>query len=133
MLFRSQAVELAGLAPLVGSHADGLSMPVGENGRRLSGGQRQAIAAARAFVRQGQIMLLDEPSSAMDSGLEQHLCQSIKTLSAQKTLILVTHKTSLLSLVERLLVLDGGQLLADGPKDAVLKALAEGSLQKVGA
>lgn len=128
-----KAVELAGLAPLVGSHADGLGMPVGENGRRLSGGQRQAIAAARAFVRQGQIMLLDEPSSAMDSGLEQHVCQSIKTLSVDKTLILVTHKTSLLSLVERLLVLDGGQLVADGPKEAVLKALAEGTLQKVSA
>ena len=128
-----QAVELAGLAPLVGSHADGLSMPVGENGSRLSGGQRQAIAAARAFARQGNIMLLDEPSSAMDSGLEQHLCQSIKTLSAEKTLILVTHKTSLLSLVERLMVLDGGQLVVDGPKDTVLKALSEGSIQKVNA
>lgn len=128
-----EAVELAGLAPLVGSHADGLGMAVGENGSRLSGGQRQAIAVARAFVRQGQIMLLDEPSSAMDSGLEQHLCQSIKTLSKDKTLLLVTHKTSLLSLVERLMVLDGGQLLADGPKEAVLKALSEGTLQKVSA
>ena len=128
-----KAVELAGLAPLVGSHADGLSMPVGENGRRLSGGQRQAIAAARAFVRHGNIMLLDEPSSAMDSALEQHLCQSIQTLSKAKTLVLVTHKTSLLSLVERLMVLDGGQLVADGPKDAVLKALSEGSIQKVNA
>lgn len=128
-----QAVELAGLAPLVGSHADGLSMPVGENGSRLSGGQRQAIAAARAFIRQGNIMLLDEPSSAMDSGLEQHLCQSIQTLSKAKTLVLVTHKTSLLSLVERLMVLDGGQLVADGPKNTVLKALAEGSIQKVNA
>lgn len=128
-----KAVELAGLAPLVGSHADGLSMPVGENGSRLSGGQRQAIAAARAFVRHGNIMLLDEPSSAMDSGLEQHLCQSIQALSKAKTLVLVTHKTSLLSLVERLMVLDGGQLVADGPKDAVLKALSEGSIQKVNA
>ncbi len=127
------AVELAGLTSLVGSHADGLGMLVGENGSRLSGGQRQAIAAARAFVRQGQIILLDEPSSAMDSGLEQHLCQSIKTLSAKKTLILVTHKNSLLSLVERLLVMDGRQLVADGPKATVLKALAEGSVQKVGA
>lgn len=126
-----KAVELAGLAALVGSHADGLGMQVGENGNRLSGGQRQAIAAARAFVRQGQIMLLDEPSSAMDSGLEQHLCQSIKALSVDKTLLLITHKTSLLSLVERLIVLDGGQLLADGPKDAVLTALSQGTLQKV--
>lgn len=128
-----KAVELAGLAPLVGSHADGLSMPVGENGSRLSGGQRQAIAAARAFVREGNIMLLDEPSSAMDSMLEQHLCQSIETLSREKTLLLITHKTSLLSLVERLMVLDNGQLVADGRKDTVLKALAEGSIQKVSA
>ena len=128
-----KAVELAGLAPLVGSHADGLGMPVGENGSRLSGGQRQAIAAARAFMRNGQIMLLDEPSSAMDSGLEQHLCESIKHQSQNKTVVLVTHKTSLLSLVERLLVLDGGQVVADGPKDAVLQALSEGSLQKVSA
>lgn len=128
-----KAVELAGLAPLVGSHADGLSMPVGENGSRLSGGQRQAIAAARAFVREGNIMLLDEPSSAMDSMLEQHLCQSIETLSREKTLLLITHKTSLLSLVERLMVLDNGQLVADGRKETVLKALAEGSIQKVSA
>lgn len=128
-----KAVEFAGLAPLVGSHADGLGMPVGENGSRLSGGQRQAIAAARAFVREGSIMLLDEPSSAMDSSLEQHLCQSINTLSTDKTLLLITHKTSLLSLVERLIVLDGGQLLADGTKDDVLQALAAGTLQKVSA
>ena len=128
-----KAVELAGLAPLVGSHADGLGMPVGENGSRLSGGQRQAIAAARAFMRNGQILLLDEPSSAMDSGLEQHLCASIQRQSQNKTVVLVTHKTSLLSLVERLLVLDGGQVVADGPKDAVLQALSEGSLQKVSA
>ncbi len=128
-----QAVELAGLAPLVGQHADGLGMPVGENGSRLSGGQRQAIAAARAFMREGQVLLLDEPSSAMDSGLEQHLCQSIKKQSKDKTLVLITHKTSLLSLVERLMVLDGGKLLADGPKADVLKALSEGSLQKVSA
>jgi ATP-binding cassette subfamily C protein LapB len=84
-------------------------------------------------MRNGQILLLDEPSSAMDSGLEQHLCQSIKSQGKNKTLLLVTHKTSLLSLVERLLVLDGGQVVADGPKQAVLQALSEGSLQKVSA
>lgn len=78
-------------------------------------------------------MLLDEPSSAMDSMLEQHLCQSIETLSREKTLLLITHKTSLLSLVERLMVLDNGQLVADGRKETVLKALAEGSIQKVSA
>lgn len=128
-----EAVNAAGLAQLVGGHPDGLGMQVGEQGGRLSGGQRQAIAAARAFVRRGSIYLLDEPTSAMDSTLENTLCESIVKQAANATLILVTHKQSLLKLVDRLVIMDQGRILADGPKEKVLEALSNGSIQRVSA
>lgn len=125
------AVNDAGLQSLIGASADGLAMPVGENGALLSGGQKQAVAVARAFIEERPILLFDEPSSAMDSGLENHLIRSIQRRSVNKTLLVITHRNSLLSLVDRLIVMDGGKILADGPKDEVLKALAAGSLKKV--
>ncbi len=128
-----EAVNAAGLGSLVGGHPDGLGMQVGEQGGRLSGGQRQAIAAARALVRRGSIYLLDEPTSAMDSTLENTLCKTLTGLDKNTTLILVTHKHSLLSLVDRIIILDGGRLLADGPKEQVLEALSTGSIQRASA
>lgn len=125
------AVQDAGLHALIGQSADGVAMPIGENGNLLSGGQRQSVAVARAFIEERNILLFDEPSSAMDSGLENHLILSIKRRSQNKTLILVTHRTSLLSLVDRLIVMDGGKIIADGPKAEVLEALAGGNLKKV--
>ena len=128
-----EAVNAAGLGSLVGGHPDGLGMQVGEQGSRLSGGQRQAIAAARALVRRGSICLLDEPTSAMDSTLENTLCKTLSELDKDATLILVTHKHSLLSLVERIIILDHGRLIADGPKAQVLEALSSGSIQRASA
>lgn len=126
-----QAIELSGLKTLVGENADGLAMPVGEGGKRLSGGQRQTIAVARAMMPQSSILLLDEPTSAMDSTLENHVANSLKTFARNKTLLLVTHRTSLLHLVDRLIVMDGGRIVADGPKEEVLQALQTGSIQRV--
>lgn len=126
-----KAVELSGLNSLIGSHADGLGMQVGESGSKLSGGQRQTIAVARSFMVNGSILLLDEPTSAMDSNLENHVTHSIKEVSKDKTLILITHRASMLSLVDRLIVLDGGKVIADGAKARVLEALENGSLNKV--
>ncbi len=128
-----EAVNAAGLAPLVGGHPDGLAMQLGEQGARLSGGQRQAVAAARAFVRRGSIFLLDEPTSAMDSNLEHSLNQSIAKLSRNSTLILVTHKQNMLKLVDRIIILDQGRVIADGAKEKVMQALSDGTIQRASA
>ncbi|MES2869544.1 MAG: type I secretion system permease/ATPase [Pseudomonadota bacterium] len=125
-----EAIHVSGLKSLVGSHADGLAMPVGEGGRRLSGGQRQAIAVARAVMADSSILLLDEPTSAMDSVMENHVSHALGQFSQGKTLLLITHRTSLLNMVDRLIVLDGGSVIADGPKQTVLQALERGSIKR---
>ncbi|MBK1850091.1 type I secretion system permease/ATPase [Marinobacter sp. 1-4A] len=125
-----QAINISGLKGMVGDHADGLSMPVGEGGNRLSGGQRQTIAVARAVMADSSILLLDEPTSAMDSMLENHVSKGLGQFSQGKTLLLITHRTSLLDLVDRLIVMDAGKIVADGPKQSVLQALQQGSIQR---
>lgn len=123
----ARALQVSGLNSWLGADADGLSMQVGEAGGRLSGGQRQSIAVARAVVQGGKMVLLDEPTSAMDSTLENHVTREIKQFAAGRTLVLVTHRQALLALVDRLIVMDGGRIVADGPKAEVLKALAGGT------
>lgn len=125
-----QAVHVSGLARLIGPHADGMGMQVGEAGSRLSGGQRQTIAVARAVMADSSMLLLDEPTSAMDSTLENHVSKGLDQFSQGKTLLLVTHRTGLLKMVERLIVLDGGSVVADGSKQQVLQALEQGSIQR---
>ncbi|MDO6440734.1 type I secretion system permease/ATPase [Marinobacter sp. 2_MG-2023] len=125
-----QAINISGLKGLVGDHADGLSMPVGEGGNRLSGGQRQTIAVARAVMADSSILLLDEPTSAMDSMLENHVSKGLSQLGQGNTLLLITHRTGLLDLVDRLIVMDAGKVVADGPKQSVLQALQQGSIQR---
>jgi ATP-binding cassette, subfamily C, bacterial LapB len=124
-----RAAQLAGVADFVARHPQGFDLDVGERGERLSGGQRQAVALARALLLEPPILLLDEPTSAMDNDAETRLKQRLGEVLAGRTLLLVTHRASLLSLVERLIVLDGGRLLADGPKDEVLAALADGRIR----
>lgn len=124
------AVQLSGLGDLVGNHADGLAMQVGEGGGRLSGGQRQAVAVARAVARNSSILLFDEPTSSMDGPMEAHVSAGVARYAVDKTLLLVTHRHSLLSLVDRLIVLDNGKILADGPRQDVLQALSNGRVQK---
>lgn len=125
-----QAINISGLKRLIGPHAAGLSLPVGEGGSRLSGGQRQAIAVARAVMPDSSMLLLDEPTSAMDSNLENHVNKSLNQFSQGKTLLLVTHKTQLLNMVERLIIMDGGKIVADGAKQDVLTALEQGRIQR---
>lgn len=125
-----QALEVSGLDTVIGRDTDGWSLRVGENGRALSGGQRQTVAMARAIMADAPILLLDEPASAMDSMMEQHLCRALKSYCRSRTLLLVTHRTSLLQLVDRLIVLDQGRLIADGPKQHVLDALVSGQLKR---
>ena len=124
-----RAAQVAGVEDFVARHPLGFDLNVGERGESLSGGQRQAVAVARALLLDPPILVLDEPTSAMDNGAENRFKQRLGEILAGKTLILVTHRASLLSLVERLIVLDGGRVVADGPKDEVLKALAAGRIR----
>lgn len=122
------AARISGVMDFVSRHPQGFDMPVGERGEKLSGGQRQAIAIARALLLNPPILILDEPTNMMDNKTEENFKQSLKESAQGKTMLLVTHKGSLLSLVDRLILLDNGKIIADGPRDLVLKALAEGKL-----
>ena len=102
---------------------NGLGTQVGERGDRLSGGQRQAVAIARALVTRPPVLLLDEPSSMMDPATEQRLIGRLRDLK-DTTVLLVTHRMAMLPLIDRLIVMDRGRIVADGPRDQVLKALA---------
>ena len=123
-----QAAELAGVHEFARLHPQGYELQVGERGQNLSGGQRQNVALARALLLNPPILLLDEPTSAMDNTGEERLKQRLQSVIEHKTVILVTHRASLLSLVDRLLVIDRGQILADGPKAAVMDALKKGQI-----
>ncbi|WP_247646471.1 type I secretion system permease/ATPase [Deefgea sp. CFH1-16] len=126
------AADLAGIAEFVNAHPRGFEMPISERGESLSGGQRQAISIARAALNDPPIFMLDEPSSAMDHQSEERLKGRLRTYLAGKTMILVTHRTSLLELVDRLIVIDQGQIMADGPKAQVVEALQQGRIGKAG-
>lgn len=117
------AAELAGVHEFARLHPQGYEMPVGERGSNLSGGQRQNVALARALLLDPPILLLDEPTSSVDNAGEERLKRRIAALSTNKTLLLVTHRTSMLSLVDRLIVLDRGQVIADGSRESVMDAL----------
>ncbi|CAK9890659.1 Toxin RTX-I translocation ATP-binding protein [Pseudomonas fluorescens] len=121
-----EVAELTGVSELARQHPQGFDRPVGERGQLLSGGQRQAVLLARAMLLEPPIMILDEPTSHMDNSSEDQLRQRLHGWVQGKTLLLVTHRTSMLSLVDRLLVLDNGKIVADGPKEAVIDALRKG-------
>ncbi|WP_330924571.1 type I secretion system permease/ATPase [Candidatus Sororendozoicomonas aggregata] len=124
-----EAAKIAGVTEFANKHPQGLDMNVGERGQNLSGGQRQSIALARALLMNPPILLLDEPSSAMDNTTELRIKQQLAARGKDKTLILVTHKASMLELVERLIVIDNGHIVADGPKAQVHAALKQGKLK----
>ena len=118
-----EAATVSGVMDFINKHPKGFDMPVGERGAFLSGGQRQSIAIARAILQDYPIVLLDEPTSAMDSSTEAKFIKSIKEYLKGKTMILVTHKTSLLSLADRVIVMEDGQIVLDGKKDYVVEKL----------
>jgi ATP-binding cassette subfamily C protein LapB len=124
------AAEIAGVTEFANRHPRGFDMPIGERGESLSGGQRQAVGIARAVLNDSPILLLDEPSSAMDHQSEDLLKARLRRFTTRKTVVLVTHRTSLLELVDRLIVIDGGQIMADGPKTQVVEALQSGRIGK---
>lgn len=126
------AARIAGVDEFATTHPLGYEMPIGERGQSLSGGQRQSIAVARAFINDPPILLLDEPSSNLDSQTEARLKQRLQEAAAGKTIVLVTHRTALLDLVDRLIVIDGGRIMADGPKEQVIQALRAGRIARSG-
>ncbi|HWV15407.1 MAG TPA: type I secretion system permease/ATPase [Cellvibrio sp.] len=123
-----EAVRLSGLAEFVNQHPAGMEMPVGEHGQLLSGGQRQSVTIARALLNDPSILLFDEPTGSMDHSSEEEFKRNIKTFAEGKTLLVITHRTSLLELVERIIVVDAGKIVADGPKEQVVEALRQGRI-----
>jgi ATP-binding cassette subfamily C protein LapB len=124
-----KAAQLAGVDEFTNRHPLGFDMLIGERGEGLSGGQRQTIVLARALLLNPPILLLDEPTNAMDNRAEELLKTRLQTYLEGKTLLLVTHRMSLLSLVNHLMVVDGGQIVAFGPKEPVIQALASGQVR----
>lgn len=125
-----QAAQVGGIADFVNAHPKGFDLEVGERGDTLSGGQRQGVGIARAFVTQPQIVLLDEPTSAMDHSGEETVKRNIAEATADKTMIVISHRNAMLELAERLIVIDSGQVVADGNKEDVTAALRAGKVGK---
>lgn len=120
------AAKVGTVDQFVNLHPSGYDMPIDEQGSSLSGGQKQSVAIARAFIHPTPIAILDEPSNAMDSSTEHLLIQRLKKTLEPSTSIVVTHKTSLLALADRVMLMNNGELVKDGPKAEVLKALQGG-------
>ncbi|MES9845545.1 MAG: type I secretion system permease/ATPase [Candidatus Sedimenticola sp. PURPLELP] len=124
-----RVAEISGVDQLIKRHPQGFDLPVGERGDNLSGGQRQSVAIARALLHDPAYLLMDEPTNSMDHSSEEALKRNLTELIKGKTFLLVTHRSSVLDLVDRLIVLDQGKLVADGPKQQVLQLLKEGKLR----
>lgn len=123
------ASKLAGVHDFVSRHPMGYDAPVGERGEGLSGGQRQAIALARAMLMNPNVLVCDEPTNAMDVQAENAFATHIREQSKDKTFVLITHRQHLLALVDRLILIDQGKVILDGPRDKVLEALAKGKVK----
>ncbi|MFT2111926.1 type I secretion system permease/ATPase [Marinomonas sp. 2405UD68-3] len=124
-----KAAELSGVAEFANRKPSGLDSSVGEKGASLSGGQRQSVALARALLFDPPILILDEPTASMDNTTETRMKRRLNDSVKDKTLILITHKASMLDMVDRLIVMDNGRLIADGPKEQVHEALRQGKLK----
>jgi len=123
-----RAVQLSGVNQFTDIETEGLDQQVGEGGQSLSRGQRQTIALARATLNDPPVLLMDEPTASLDARAEKQFIRAMRNVSKERTLLLITHKMHLLNLVDRILVLDRGHLVADGPKEQVLNQLAKGLL-----
>jgi len=115
-----EIAKQCGLAKVVNSHGNGFEQQVGEGGKQLSGGQRQSVSLARALIYNPAIFIMDEPTSAMDSANEAMMKETIRDAIKGKTFILNTHRTTLLDLVDRVIVIESGKVIADGKKEEVL-------------
>lgn len=124
-----EACKITGVTSIAARHPKGFDMPIGERGDTLSGGQRQAISLARAILCKPDVLLLDEPTSGMDVDSERLIMQALESIIKERTVIIVTHKPSLLQFIQRLIVIDNGKIVADGARDHVLKLLSQATQQ----
>ena len=118
-----EVAKIAGVEEFAKTHPLGYEMRVGEGGHGLSGGQRQAITIARALLLNPQIILMDEPTSGMDTVAESHFIKNMNIFLKQRTLLFVTHKSSMMTMVDKIILMDAGKIVAFGPRDEVLKKL----------
>lgn len=125
-----RAAEFANLSEFINRHPQGFDMLVGERGDSLSGGQRKSVALARGVVHEPPILLMDEPTGSMDHSTELAVKKNLAEFIAGRTMLVVTHRNSLLELVDRIIVIDNGKLVADGPKETVVQALQQGKIGK---
>ena len=116
--------KLTGLARVAEGHPMGWDLPVGESGGLLSGGQRQLVALTRSLITEPKILLMDEPTSSMDAQSELAFLRQLKEAAKDCTLVMVTHRPAVLELVQRIIVVDAGKVVMDGPKAQVLAALS---------
>jgi len=121
-----RAAQISGTAEFIKKHPKGYEMPIGERGQGLSGGQKQSIGIARAFLLDSPIMLMDEPSNAMDQITEAKLLNSLEKNLKNKTSLIVTQKMTLLKIVDRVIVMNEGRIFIDAPKEDALKKLQGG-------
>lgn len=115
-----------GLDGFVRNHPKGLDMPIGDDGAGLSGGQKQLLGLARLTLRNPRVVLLDEPTSGLDEGTEGRVLKALAEWAGPRTLVIVTHRPQVLEIVNRILVIEAGRVLVDGPKAAALETLAKG-------
>ena len=115
-----KASKVSGVHDFLGKHESGYDLIVGERGEGLSGGERQSVTLARAILSNPNILVLDEPTNMMDELSENSFKQKLKTIIKDKTVVIVTHKPSLLSIVDRLIVVEDGKIVADGPKEKII-------------
>lgn len=123
-----RVAALTGVSDIVARHPMGYGMPIGEKGETLSGGQKQAIALARAILTQPDVLLLDEPTSGMDMNSERMVLQALEPVMAGRTIIIVTHRPAILKYIDRIVMMDDGLKVADGPKDEIVHLLNEGKI-----
>ena len=119
-----RALDFAGLGPHVRSHPKGLDMEIRDGGAGLSVGQRQSIGWARLWLQDPAVCLLDEPTAALDQTLEATLVSRLESWLKGRTAVIATHRMPILTLTERVLILQNGRLAVDGPKDEVLSHLS---------
>ncbi|WP_320152628.1 type I secretion system permease/ATPase [uncultured Tolumonas sp.] len=124
-----RAAQRAGVSQFTNHDPNGLERQVGEGGRNLSGGQRQSIALARALLLDPPILILDEPTANMDNRSESLVKRELANLPVETTMLLITHRTSMLDIVDRIIVIEQGMVVADGPRDLVLQQLKEGKVR----
>lgn len=118
-----RAVTISGIRDVAARQPEGYSMRVGPRGERLSGGERQLVGLARALMGAPSILILDEPTASMDNGLEARIIRDLQADLGSKTLIVATHRAALLELVDRIIWIDDGRIIADGPKAEILSRL----------